>query len=101
MSRGTMLPYLGYFSSRKYQRSASGMSLGLRVSPLVRGTQTRPPSPRADSEIRRHLSSPGMAVGCTCIISGLAYLAPACMQREAAAPVQTTDIVLLPKTRPL
>ena len=29
----------------------------------VRGTQTRPPSPRADSLISRSLSAPGMAVG--------------------------------------
>src|SRR5690348_1344976 len=31
----------GYFSSRKYQRSRSGIDDGARVSPLVRGTQTR------------------------------------------------------------
>ncbi len=36
---------------------------GSRLSPGVFGTQTRPPSPRADSDIRRSLSSPGMEVG--------------------------------------
>jgi hypothetical protein len=36
-----------------------------RLSPALRGTQTRPPSPRADSDISRSLSSPGMQVGCT------------------------------------
>ena len=43
-----------------------------RVSPLTRGTQTRPPSPRADSDMRRSLSTPGMAVGCTWMNSPLA-----------------------------
>src|SRR5205807_7029189 len=41
------------------------MSLGPRFSAGFRGTHTRPPSPRADSLIKRSLSSPGMAVGCT------------------------------------
>ncbi len=77
------------------------MLFGERVSPGLRGTQTRPPSPRALSEIKRHLSSPGMAVGCTCIISGLPYFAPACQQRDAAPPVQMTLIVDLPKISPL
>src|ERR1700755_3024905 len=58
-SRGTRLPYLGYHSSRKYQRSDSGMDCAARLSFLSLGTQTRPPSPRADSDMRRSLSSPG------------------------------------------
>src|ERR1700730_12675245 len=64
-SRGTRFPYFGYHSSRKYQRSFSGIDLGSRLSPADFGTQTRPPSPRADSDIRRNLSSPGIDVGCT------------------------------------
>src|SRR6266403_1802816 len=48
-SRGTRLPYFGYHSSRKYQRSLSGMDFGSRLSPWFFGTQTRPPSPRADA----------------------------------------------------
>ena len=40
--------------------------------PAVCGTQTRPPSPRADSDIRRSLSSPGIDVGCTWMNSPLA-----------------------------
>src|SRR5208337_3166088 len=59
------LPYLGYHSSRKYQRSLSGILLGARLSFGWRGTQTRPPSPRADSDMSRSLSSPGIHVGCT------------------------------------
>src|SRR5437899_8502452 len=60
---GNRLPYFGYHSSRKYQRSLSGMDLGSRWSADFLGTQTRPPSPRADSDINRSLSSPGMDVG--------------------------------------
>ena len=71
-SRGTRFLYLGYFSSRKYQRSSSGMLTGSRVSPFFLGTQTRPPSPRTDSDISRSLSSPGMEVGCTWVNSALA-----------------------------
>src|SRR5579859_4159199 len=56
-SRGTRLPYLGYHSSRKYQRSDSGMLSGSRLSPFCLGTQTLPPSPRADSDIVRSLMS--------------------------------------------
>jgi len=56
ISRGTRLPYAGNFSSRKYQRSFSGIDEGARVSRSFRGTQTRPPSPRADSDIKRSLS---------------------------------------------
>src|SRR6266849_6104941 len=47
-----------------------------RLSPFARGAQTRPPSPRADSLIKRSLSSPGIEVGCTWMNSPLAYLAP-------------------------
>ena len=36
-----------------------------RLSFASFGTQTRPPSPRALSEMRRSLSAPGIAVGCT------------------------------------
>ena len=39
----------------------SMMAVDCRLS--CRGTQTRPPSPRADSDIRRSLSSPGIDVG--------------------------------------
>ena len=38
---------------------------GSRGSCGLRGTHTRPPSPRALSLIRRNLSAPGTAVGCT------------------------------------
>ena len=72
MSRGTRLPYAGYFSSRKYQRSASGIDFGGRLSPFARGTHMRPPSPRADSDIRRSLSEPGIDVGWTWMNSPLA-----------------------------
>src|SRR3974377_1810308 len=72
-SRGTRLPYLGYHSSRKNQRSLAGILLKSRLSPGLRGTHTRPPSPRADSDIRRNLSSPGIDVGCTWMNSPLAY----------------------------
>ena len=72
MSRGTRLPYAGYFSSRKYQRSDSGIDFGARLSPRARGTQTRPPSPRADSDISRSLSLAGIDVGCTWMNSPLA-----------------------------
>ena len=44
---------------------------GARVAG-TRGTQMRPPSPRADSDMRRSLSSPGMAVGWTWMNSPLA-----------------------------
>ena len=67
MSRGTMLPYLGYFSSRKYQR---------RSGPSFFGTQTRPPSPRADSRSAAlvlagdgggvHLDELAVGVACAC-----------------------------------
>ena len=36
---------------------------GIALVARVLGTQTRPPSPRADSDMRRSLSSPGMQVG--------------------------------------
>ncbi len=49
-----------------------GDGLAARLSFLSRGTQTRPPSPRADSDMRRSLSSPGMAVGWTWMNSPLA-----------------------------
>ena len=42
-SRGTRLPSFGYHSSRKYQRSLSGIDFGSRESPAVFGTQTRDP----------------------------------------------------------
>ncbi len=38
-------------------------AVGYRLT--FRGTQTRPPSPRADSDISRNLSSPGIDVGWT------------------------------------
>ncbi len=53
---------------------AVGFGDGLGCALVVRslGTQTRPPSPRADSDMRRSLSSPGMAVGWTWMNSPLA-----------------------------
>ena len=60
----TRFPYFGYHSSEI-------KSLAVRDGPRsaflagLRGTHTRPPSPRADSLINRSLSSPGIAVGCT------------------------------------
>ena len=66
-------------------RSDSGMLVGLRVSPGFWGTQTRPPSPRADSQMRRHLSSPGIAVGWTWMISGLPYFAGLIAARGGAS----------------
>ena len=49
-----------------------GNGFGYALVVLVAGTQTRPPSPRADSDMRRSLSSPGMAVGWTWMNSPLA-----------------------------
>ena len=66
----------------------------------VRGTQTRPPSPRALSLISRSLSAPGMAVGWTWMNSPLAYRAPAWNIRLAALPVQAIELVERPKTSP-
>ncbi len=42
---------------------AAGMLFQLRASPALRGTQTRPPSPRADSDINRQLIFAGNAGG--------------------------------------
>src|SRR5258706_2709639 len=100
-SRGTRLPYLGYHSSKKYHRSAAGIDFQSRLSPLVFGTHTRPPSPRADSDIRRSLSSPGIEVGCTWMNSPFAYAAPCWYSADCAEPVQTTELVLLPKMAPI
>src|SRR5438270_385835 len=50
---------------QKVPRSPSGIDFGSRLSLTFFGTQTRPPSPRADSDIKRNLSSPGIDVGCT------------------------------------
>src|SRR6185503_20787626 len=85
-SRGTRFWYLGYFSSRKYQRSLSGMLFGGRASPGFLGTHTLPPSPRADSLISRSLSMPGMAVGWTWLNSPFAYHAPSRYAAAAAEP---------------
>src|SRR4030095_14386743 len=100
MSRGTRFPYAGYFSSRKYQRSDSGIDFGARLSPRARGTQTRPPSPRADSDMSRSLSEPGMDVGWTWMNSPLAYRAPSWYAAAAAVPVLMTEFVERPKTIP-
>src|SRR5699024_3431667 len=81
-------PYAGYFSSRKYHGFPS-----LYV-------QIRPPSPRADSLIRRNLSSPGIAVGWIWMNSPLAYLAPCWYKILAAEPVLIIELVDLPKIIP-
>ena len=57
-------PAPGNFTDwKRLQRSFSGMDFAGRLSPAFFGTHTRPPSPRADSDIRRSLSSPGIDVG--------------------------------------
>ncbi len=67
------------------QRSPSGMDWAARLSLRSLGTQTRPPSPRADSDMRRSLSSPGMAVGWTWMNSPLRSTRPAGRERLRAA----------------
>ena len=86
MSRGTRLPYFGIPLFEEVVPLAPRESLcGSRGSCGLRGTHTRPPSPRADSLISRSLSAPGIAVGCTWMNSALPYLAPAWTPRLAAA----------------
>ena len=75
---------------------ALGNRRGSRGSCGLRGTHTRPPSPRAVSLISRSLSAPGIAVGWTWMNSPLAYFAPAWKQRLTALPVQAIDMVERP-----
>jgi hypothetical protein len=77
ISRGTRLPYGVLLLEEVPALVLGDLHVGAGSSPCLRGTQTRPPSPRADSLIRRHLSAPGIAVGWTWIISPLPYHAPA------------------------